>query len=315
MTIISGLSVLSYIFLVISGCRSASLKSKNDMSLHQYTDSGEVAQVYYASKAIQKSSTGLLGYCDSDFSAVFAISRKLSTLQVAREKPTVKKYGKSLGVAIIGHPADCVYACGKCNLVIQSHILRFGETPLMDNVAKAMSKWVTRGMYTGDEDAVLRPVATSVILFGRDLSGTSNRLVLLENSGSIKECDFVSIGYLPGGSTTLKKIEATVQASRSEASGTVLSDSRERQQRLIVEIAAALLEATEDFYCESSESATQPSSDSGTSENDGRKSDINIECTVSNSSVMSDTVTFSSVEKLKGLIRDGWYRENDWFND
>jgi hypothetical protein len=106
-----------------------------------------------------------------------------------------------------------------------------------------------------------------------------------------------------------------VQASRSEASGTVLSDSRERQQRLIVEIAAALLEATEDFYCESSESATQPSSDSGTSENDGRKSDINIECTVANSSVMSDTVTFSSVEKLKGLIRDGWYRENDWFND
>jgi 20S proteasome alpha/beta subunit len=284
------------------------VKNKNDMSLHQYTDSGEVAQVYYASNAIQKSSTGLLGYCDSDFSAVFVISKKLSTLQVARDKSTVEKYGKSLGVAMIGHPADCVYARGKCNLVIQSHILRFGETPVMDNVAKAMSKWVARGMYIGDEDAVLRPLATSIILFGRDLSGTSNRLVLLENSGSTKECDFVSIGYLPGGSTTLKKVEAIVQASRSKASGTMHLDSRERQQSLIAKIAGTLLEATEDFYSESSESATQPSGDGGESENYGIKSDVNIECTVSNSSIMSDTVTFSSLEKLRGLIRDGWYQ-------
>lgn len=307
----SMLSVFSLTFLLISGCQSASVKGKNDMSLHQYTESGEVAQVYYASKAVQKSSTGLLGYCDSDFSAVFAISKKVSTLQVARAKPTVEKYGKSLGIAMTGHPADCVYACSKCNLVVQSHILRFGETPLMDNVAKAMSKWVTRGMYIGDEDAVLRPVATSIVLFGRDLCGTSNRLVLLENSGSIKECDFFSTGYLPGGAVTLKKIEAVVRASRANVGGTMHGDSRERQQSLIVEIAATILEATEDFYAESSESLTQPSGNSGEFKNDEGKSDINIECTVCNSSVMSDTITFSSLEKLKGLIRDGWYQDND----
>lgn len=281
------------------------------MSLHQLTESGEVAQVYYASKAIRKSSTGLLGYCDNDFSAVFAISKKPSTLQILRAKSIVERYGKSLGVAMIGNPADCVYASSKCNLVIQSHILRFGETPHMDNVAKAMSKWVTRGMYIGEEDAVLRPVATSILLLGRDLSGNSNRLVLLENSGSIEECDFVSIGYLPGGTTTLKKIEAIVQAFRAKGGEVMPAHLRERRHSLIVEIAASLLEATENLDSESSESWSQSSRNDGKSINEERKSDINIDCTVFNSSVMSDTVTFSSLAELKGLIRDGWYRDND----
>lgn len=305
------LSVLPFILLLILRCQSASVKNKNDMSLHQLTESGEVAQVYYASKAIRKSSTGLLGYCDNDFSAVFAISKKPSTLQILRAKSIVERYGKSLGVAMIGNPADCVYASSKCNLVIQSHILRFGETPHMDNVAKAMSKWVTRGMYIGEEDAVLRPVATSILLLGRDLSGNSNRLVLLENSGSIEECDFVSIGYLPGGTTTLKKIEAIVQAFRAKGGEVMPAHLRERRHSLIVEIAASLLEATENLDSESSESWSQSSRNDGKSINEERKSDINIDCTVFNSSVMSDTVTFSSLAELKGLIRDGWYRDND----
>ena len=304
------LHVLWFIFLLILGCRSASVKNKNDISLHQYTESGEVAQVYYASKAIQKSSTGLLGYCDNDFTVVFVISKKLSTLQVLRQKTRVEKYGKSLGVVMIGHPADRVHASSKFNLLVQSHILRFGEAPLMDNVAKAMSKWVTRGMYIGDEDAVLRPVAASIVLFGRDLSGTSNRLILLENSGFVKECDIVSVGYLPGGTSTLKKIEGLIRVSKY-GGPTICLDRRERQQSLIVEIAAALTEAAEDSYGESSDSVKQPGGDSRELKNDETKSDIDIECTVFNSSVMSDSVTFSSVEKLKGLIRDGWYQDND----
>ena len=207
------LMLISIIYLCFSTvCFSSISKKKNDLSLHQYSEGGEVVQVSYASQAVDRSSTGLIGFSERDFSVVFAIRPKPSSLQVLpASKFVIEKFTQSVGVAMCGYSADNEYSRSKCNLVKQLHILRFGETPLIDNVAKSMSRWLTRGMYIGEEDAVLRPVATAVLLFGRDSSDSSHRLVLVENSGSVKECSFVSTGNIPGSAVTLMNIQRIVQ--------------------------------------------------------------------------------------------------------
>ena len=290
-------------------CLSAILKNKNDMSLHQYSESGDVAQVYYASKAVKNSPIGLVGFSHASYAVVLAITKKPSTLQVCtKDKQIIEKYGKSLGVAMSGYLADCTYSRAKCNLVKQSHILRFGEIPLIDNIAKTMSKWLCRGMYIGDEDAIIRPVATAVLLFGRDVTETAHRLVLVENSGSVKDCEFVSIGYLPGGENTTRKIKEIVK-SLNESGKNAGQSEKQNFMDIMKQVANVLFDATESTNTDS------PGTDGLHGADEYSKIAVleaermgltSVECAICDSSGLSETIIFSSTQKLLEAMKSGW---------
>lgn len=277
--------------LINQQCFSAKVGNKNDMSLHQYTENGDVAQISYASRAIEKSSTGLLGLSGSDYAIVFVIRRKPSRLQVLQKlKPAIEKYTTLFGIAVTGYDADSTYS--KCNLVKQSHILRFGETPLIDNMSRTISKWLTRGMYIGDDEATLRPVASSVLLFGRDNVENPHRLLMVESSGSVKECDFISAGYVPGGLQTLEKIKDAVFTGGSE-------DTALRMRTIIRRVSNILFEAAGDLdLLDNRQHAGNNNSEIQEAES---KSSLDIECAVSDSSGLSSSIFYSSMEKLSAI--------------
>ena len=291
------------------------------MSLHQYTEYGEVAQMSYASRAVEKSSSGLLGFSASDFSVLFAFQSKPSSLQVlTTSKCIIEEYSKTIGVAMSGYAADNDYTRIKCNLVKQTHILKFGETPLINNVAKSMSRWLTRGMYIGEGDAVLRPVATAIVLFGRDGSDRSHRLVLVENSGFVKECSFVSVGKIPGGAATIKTVEERVhQANSLESDGTAVGDANLKRElkRRIVDVARAICDAADAAEGDSNNTLiTDEDSDSNCDERANRREVdaenrgvMNIECSICDSGGILSLGTFSSTEKFLRLL-NGWQKED-----
>ena len=315
------LMLITIIYLCFSTvCFSSISKKKNDLSLHQYSEGGEVVQVSYASQAVDRSSTGLIGFSERDFSVVFAIRPKPSSLQVLpASKFVIEKFTQSVGVAMCGYSADNEYSRSKCNLVKQLHILRFGETPLIDNVAKSMSRWLTRGMYIGEEDAVLRPVATAVLLFGRDSSDSSHRLVLVENSGSVKECSFVSTGNIPGSAVTLMNIQRIVQHGMDKDVSDDIDHAgglKERIKSLILKVAAALCDSEGDGYLGSRESVHTSTNREIDENNDQKEREeyaegegkVEIECSVCSSDGMTISGTFSSLEKLSRLLKEGWLR-------
>lgn len=286
--------ILLFSALLISQlCLSSKVRNKNDMSLHQYTESGDVAQISYAARAVDKSSSGLLGFSQSDFAIVFVIRKKPSRLQVVQKsKPTIEICNKLYGIAVIGNDADCAYTRSKCNLVKQSHILRFGETPLIDNMSRTISRWLTRGMYIGDEEPTSRPVATSVLLFGRDDIETPHRLLMVESSGSVKECDFISAGYIPGGLLTLEKIKGLLLSERNK-------DATLRINAIIHRVSRVLFEAAGDF----DQSDRKPNSDEQKFEIEDAEStsSLDIECASSDSSGLSASSFYSSMEKLSAI--------------
>ena len=266
------------------------------MSLHQYTENGDVAQISYAARAVDKSPSGLLGFSQSDFAVVFVIRKKPSRLQVLRRsKPTIEMCSKLYGIAVTGNDADCTYTRSKLNLVKQSHILRFGETPLIDNMSRTISRWLTRGMYIGDEEPTSRPVASSVLLFGRDDIETPHRLLMVESSGSVKECDFISAGYIPGGLQTLEKVRESIL---SECNG----DAAMRIKAIIQRVSCILFEASGDL----DQSDSKQNSDGTTvgiqqAEN---LSSLDIECAFSDSSGLSASSFYSSMERLSAIHDD-----------
>jgi 20S proteasome alpha/beta subunit len=290
-----------------SFCFSAILKNKNDMSLHQYSETGHVAQVYYASQAIKNSPIGLVGFSHDCYKVVLAITKKPSALQVCqKEKQIIEKYGKYLGVAMTGYLPDCTYARTKCNLVKQSHILKFGEIPLIDNISKTMSKWLCRGMYIGDEDAIIRPVATAVLLFGRDVSDTLNRLVLVENSGSVKDCEFVSMGYLPGGENTSRKIKEVVKSLISSGAKDCQT-VKEELQNIMKQVTDVLFDATDDTISQSTDGVHNADENNEIAVIEAeRMGSISVECSICDASGLSETITFSSSKKLSDLMNGGW---------
>ena len=297
-------------------CLSAIVKNKNDMSLHQYSESGEVVQVSYASKAVEKSSIGLIGFSEQEYSVVFAVQKKPSTLQVRTKQLLIEKYSRTLGMALSGYSADNEYVRSKCNLLKQTHILRFGETPLINSIAKSVSRYLTRGMYIGDKDTVLRPVATAILFFGRDFSDSAHRLTMVENSGSIKQCSFITLGNIPGGPFAIEKIRKRVQTAEKDLTNAARSDynvkdAKEGLRRRIIDVATILFDAAESSPSETTETDDNPNTEyakySQNRENNAEKrSEIDIECSICDSSGLFFTDSFSSTEKLLRLLNDEW---------
>ena len=195
---------------------------KHDTTLAQYTDSGEVAQLQYASRAVDMTDVCLLGYVSEEYeySILFSIRKKPSKLVVVDNTKVLENYGDFF-VAMTGLAADCNSCRSYCNRMKVDQTFMYGEIPTLSYFTKTLMKWLTRGMYfeeVNDEQEanVVRPLATAVLLSG--VEDNRLRLVQLGCSGSVRDCVFSSLGEasLPGQKATLRKIQGLLMSSNEE---------------------------------------------------------------------------------------------------
>jgi 20S proteasome alpha/beta subunit len=242
----------------------------------------------------------LLGFSTKKTAVIFAVKRKLSKLQVTQPKPVIETYSQSLGIVMSGNPADSEYTRIQCNLVKQLHILRFGEIPSIDQIATTMSKWLTRGMYVGEDDSILRPISTALLLFGRDSFDDKCRLVLVENSGSVKDCNFASVGHLPGGPKTLDKIKKSLQL-KDIGDINEKEETEEQTRETLINVVQIILNAEEmDGENENEKNARGQNEE---------ESSFTIDCSVVDIEGISSSGSFSSMKTFHKLLKDGWMRD------
>ena len=264
------------------------------MTLNAYTDSAEIGQIVYASKAVHKSPAALIGYVspDGEYSMLFSVRKKPSKLVVLPLLETIVEDYGSFFISMTGLTADASACRAHCNLLKNSQMFTFGSAPSISYFAKSAAKWLTRGMYRGqngdddDESVVVRPLAVAVLLSG--VEDDRVRLVLVECSGSVRDSTFVCLGEeaIPGGKDTLRKIQEYCTSPLSPSSSSPSSS------------AAALSPTTEvesvDVYsrfCRDAEFITslllEAATDTEANGNDSSSS--NSGCSSSSSSTSSST--------------------------
>ena len=222
---VPGLPLVLLLFAMLFDTCIGSNKNKNDIMLEHYTESGEVAQLQYASRAVETADACLFGYVSEEggYSILFSVRKKPSKLIVIDNTKVLENYGDFF-VAMTGLAADCNSCRSYCNSLKVDQMFMYGEVPTLSYFAKTLTNWLTRGMYREEagelEGMIMRPFATAVLLCG--VEDGRLRLVQLGCSGSVRDCVFSSLGdaSLPGQKLTLRKIqEVLLTTNRNKAGG------------------------------------------------------------------------------------------------
>lgn len=183
----------------------AAIKSPplNDLSLHHYTDEGEIAQIKYASEAVVRSMP-ILGWIEPslDASVIVSCSRSNSPLCLSTIHASDVLEG-SIVVASTGLRSDCRQLLQEANRIILSNRFTFGHPPNLEKLCHNLAVWLTKGLYPqSDEDEEeednppTRPYATVALLSQYDTSDNKVRMFQLHNSGVFQECSFSCLGRL-----------------------------------------------------------------------------------------------------------------------
>jgi 20S proteasome alpha/beta subunit len=268
-------------------------KSSNDLSLHQYTERGEVSQIYYASKTIDKSKSAVLAFLILNSIVIFTIRPRSSKLLISHPSDkTLEILAPTMIVAMIGYQPDCEYTRTQCNLIKNSHMLTFGEIPSAKYLQRVLSKWITRGMYreetSDDSGSIARPLGISILLANYDSDADCESMSLIENSGMYRDCSFAAIGSIPGGKLFVERLKA--EATRWEQDCESLSSQKETEKNRVLfdKIRVVSNSLWEEASAESSDSgrltsfrASSRVSDPGLAD-DGREQEgaIEVECCV-----------------------------------
>jgi 20S proteasome alpha/beta subunit len=140
----------------------------NDLSIHSYTEEGEIMQIKYASLAIAKSNP-LLCFNSKihQTKVMIAGHRPRSSLSIPtpHEKCIrVLNNGKAV-VGMIGYPSDRVATMNYLTDWSTSYFYKYGDNPSIQSIASSVSAWLVRGMYSSSdkEDTSLRPIASSAV--------------------------------------------------------------------------------------------------------------------------------------------------------
>jgi 20S proteasome alpha/beta subunit len=172
--------------------------SDHDLSLHLYTETGEVAQVSYAAAAIQRSAAKVV-FHDKDlgFITMLSICRRKPLLCTRRMKSVEAIRDLPLVCISAGYSPDCRYLLNQFNQLVQNHCFLYGESPNAEYVKHHLSRWMTRGMYDGGEDQLSRPLAAAVAIAAHDQDTNTNKLVEIHNNGYADETKLALLGGLP----------------------------------------------------------------------------------------------------------------------
>lgn len=194
----------------------ASTSSTSDISLNMYTANGDLAQIKFASRSVERSNPSfafVAPYRNVDdelthscciMIAVHPSGSPLSDESIRFSK-SIEVYDESTAALFGGYAPDIEYARSHLNHATQSHRFTFGETPSLHNYATDLAEWITQGLYVSDEDEdnddhdeafLARPLAISVLLGAIDPRLKRPRLLRVDNSGATAECTFTVLGGL-----------------------------------------------------------------------------------------------------------------------
>lgn len=175
--------VCFFILLTVATCLSNG--GGDDLSLHSYTPDGQVEQLAFATRAIDRGPPRI-SFRDHDTGIVtsFAMGDLPSSLR-DRMKPAIEVNPDiSVAFTTAGYGPDVSYLLNKLNNIVQAHCKTYGEAPNLDFLSFHLSSWVTSGMYKQNkEDKLSRPLAVAVAIAAYDRAFKRNRLVLVDNTG------------------------------------------------------------------------------------------------------------------------------------
>ena len=165
----------------------------SDLSLSRYSDSGELPQLRYASRAVNRALPVLAfgGSCRGEAVTVLLRLRRLSPLSDERVTDSSFERMDDLVLCAAGYAPDCRAVLVQAAVVSQSHKLVFGGPPPAAYLCGELRRWLSRGMRREEKDAVVRPLATAVVVC--DVSG-GGPLAVLDNGGGVRRLSFVCLG-------------------------------------------------------------------------------------------------------------------------
>lgn len=192
------LKLITIVLCVIEATSSLSASlGEHDLSLHLYTEDGQVAQLAYATRAVSQGLPGV-GFMDEESGcvALFTANMASSSLALSRGSAFDVTSEGSIVCLTAGYKPDCTYLLNQMNVQIQNHCLTFGEPPNLDHLGSELSQWMTRGMYRGTEDPMSRPLAASLMIAMYDGDLKRNRLMQVDNTGYINDRRLAVLGAL-----------------------------------------------------------------------------------------------------------------------
>jgi len=203
---------------------AAARGSGDELRLNAYTSSGELAQVTFASRGVEKSSPAVGFVLDDDNVGVLLhCSPRPSPLSV-RVSGTIE-WMDSVGVCAVGYKADCLRLKTEWRGIVENHKFVYGEAPAVRKIAAKLSSVLTSGLYPdrSDKEAPFaRPLAASVLFLAREREAPRLRLVQLDNSGAIFRChQIAALGSVATAahSQDLAAISSDIVASSQSAHG------------------------------------------------------------------------------------------------
>lgn len=179
---LSAVIVFSYLLSTTLG---SSRGAGKDLSLHSYTPDGQVEQLAFATRAIDRCPPRI-SFRDHDTGIVASFAmRDLPSSLCDKMKPVIEvNRDLSLSYTPAGYQPDVAYLLNKLNNITQAHCRTYGEAPNLDYISFHTASWITSGMYKQNkEDKLSRPLAVAVSIAAFDRTYNRNRLLLVDNTG------------------------------------------------------------------------------------------------------------------------------------
>jgi 20S proteasome alpha/beta subunit len=139
---------LSILVLYLWVCYGALKASDNDLSLFEYTENGEVSQLLYGRRAIERYGCPVVAFhCPSlSMSVVIVGIKRFSSLHIPDENHTLF-CKEGVLAALTGYAPDVTDCRSYFNSLIVSHKYTFGEVPSICKLANSLAHHFTEGMY------------------------------------------------------------------------------------------------------------------------------------------------------------------------
>lgn len=223
------LSTVISFSLLLSVALGASRGAEKDLSLHSYTPDGQVEQLAFATRAIDKCPPRI-SFRDHDTGIVTSFAmRDLPSSLCDKMKPAIEVCRDvSLAYTTAGYEPDVAYLLNKLNSITQAHCRTYGEAPNLDYISFHTASWITSGMYKQNkEDKLSRPLAVAVSIAAFDRTYRRNRLVLVDNTGFSTDTSLSLLGRF-----TDTDRDAITAALTSSPPTTPSSSPQDKQSKL-----------------------------------------------------------------------------------
>ena len=171
--------------------------------LYEFTSSGKVAQLEYASKSVEKASPRFC-FTNEILDCAFFVCFVPPRLRLSENTPNQaihRFHDAGLICLPAGYNPDVMKAVSEVNSIIQRSYLQFGAPPTTEKISHDISRWITRGLYASKDknsgSGPARPLATSIAIVAKDNSARKNRLVQIDCTGLVTYRRLALFGRVP----------------------------------------------------------------------------------------------------------------------